>query len=210
MSKMVQTFGLMGAFGLKRFEAREVLREVERGDPMGEAFARKSALARAIAEGLPFDFELVDETEGPNTVSNEWYDLILDTMLKGDAYTDNVRMSVFGNDVTPGATLTITTFEASLGEATGYTVDGGNTTNRSTTTFAAASSQSITNSASPSRFTFTGADTIYGAFLTQGATLKNGTQDTPPAVYIAGAKFAASQVVASSSIIDVVYTQSKA
>ena len=172
--------------------------------------ARQNALSRALREGLPLSFEEVETTEGRNTVSNEYYDLILDTILKGDSYSENVRIGVFGNDVTPSASLTISTFRATLGEATGYTVDGGNSTNRSTTTFAASATQSITNSAAPSRFTFTGTDTIYGAFLTQGATLKDGTDDTGSAVYIAGGKFSASQAVATSSIIDVVYTQSKA
>ena len=206
---MNESFGLQGVMGFRRFEARDVLREMERHDPIGEEVARRCALDRAMREGLPLDFEEVARGEDDNTVANGWYDLIFDTMLKGEAYTENVRMGVFGNDVTPGATLTITTFGASLGEATVYTVDGGNSTNRSTTTFAASASQSITNSAAPSRFTFTGADTIYGAFLTQGATLKDGSQDTAPAVYVAGAKFSAAQVVASASIIDVVYTQSK-
>lgn len=198
-----------GRFSVKRYEDAEVLREISRGDTIGELIARQEALTKALREGLPISFELVDEQEARNTVANAYYDLVFDTMLKGDSYTENVRIGLFGNDVTPSASLVITDFRATLGEATDFTVDSGNSTNRATTTFAASSSQSITNDAAPSRFTFTGTDTIYGAFLTHGATLKDGSQDVAPAVYIAGAKFAAAQPVASGSIIDIVYTQSK-
>lgn len=207
---MLDNMGLQGIFNVRHFEDSEVLREMERGDSAGELLARQNALSRALREGLPLSFEEVEQTEGRNTVSNGYYDLILDTILKGDSYTANVRAGVFGNDVTPSASLTISTFRSTLGEATGYTVDSGNSDNRSTTTFAASATQSITNSAAPSRFTFIGADTIYGAFLTQGAALKDGSQDVAPAVYVAGGKFSAAQTVASASIIDVVYTQSKA
>lgn len=209
--RMLDKVGIRGEFDGRRYEDREVLREIERGDKVGEMWAREMAADRlAIAHGLPISFEEVSRFGISNTISLEYYDLVFDSMLKGDSYTANVRMGVFGSDVTPSDSLIITTFRATLGEATGFTVDSGNATNRSTTTFAASSGQSITNSAAPSRFTFTGADTIYGAFLTQGATLKDGSQDSAPAVYVAGAKFSASQVVANASIIDVVYTQSKA
>ncbi len=208
---MRDEFRLSGEFSGRRYEHVEVLREIERGDPEGVRRAREKALKLTLAAGgvlLP-SFAIADAFAAGNTVSLEWYDLVFDSMIKGDAYTENVRMGVFGNDVSPADSLVITTFRATLGEATGFTVDSGNATNRATTTFAASSSQSITNSAAPSRFTFTGSDTIYGAFLTQGATLKDGSQDSDPAVYIAGAKFGASQPVSSGSIIDVVYTQSK-
>ena len=204
-------FGLQGEFLSVRYEDREVLREMERADPEGERIARLHAVWRAVLAGkeMPRNYEEVQRLITCNTVADAYYDLVFDTMLKGDAYTENVRAGVFGNDVIPGAGLLITTFRATLGEATGYTVDGGNSTNRSTTTFAASASQSITNSATPSRFTFTGADTIYGAFITQGATLKDGTQDTAPAVYVAGGQFSVDQPVASGTIIDVVYTHAK-
>lgn len=207
---MKDKFKSAGIFTTRCYEDREVLREMERKDPIGELVARKNALVKAVKEGLPLSFELVTEGSFNNTVADAWYDLVFDTMLKGEAWTSNVRMGVFGNDVTPGAALLIDTFEATLGEATGYTVDGGNATNRATTTFAVSASQSITNSAAPSRFTFTGTDTIYGALVTDGATLKDGTQDVAPAVYVAGGKFAAGQPVAASSIIDVVYTMAQA
>jgi len=207
---MKEMSNFQGRFDCRRYEDREVLREMERNDPVGEAIARRLAFQKALVEGLPLNYEEVEKFHAMNTVADAYYDLVFDTMLKGDAYTANVRMGVFGNDVTPTAALVITTFRSTLGEATGFTVDSGNSTNRSTTTFAASSSQSITNSASPSRFTFTGTDIIYGAFITQGATLKDGTQDTAPAVYVAGAKFSASQNVANGSIIDAVYTHSKA
>jgi len=199
---------LQGAFDVARWEHQAVLKEMEIGDPIGEELARQQALTDAL-RGDMSSFEQVAMDRFHNTVSLEYYDMILNTMLKGDSYTANVRIGVFQNDVTPSETLTISTFRTTLGEFTDYTVDGGNASNRASTTFAAASSQSITNDANPSRFTFTGPGTLYGAFVTQGATLKDGTQDVSPAIYVAGGRFSASQVVSSGSIIDVVYTQSK-
>lgn len=201
--------GIKGFFSGRLYEARNVLREMEIGDPLGVLAARKDAFVRAMKEGLPSDFERVSVFSNSNTIMLEYYDLVFDSMLKGDAYVENVRMGLFGNDVNPSETLIISTFEASLGEATGYTVDGGSAVNRSTTTFAASASQSITNSAVPSRFTFTGSDTIYGALITQAAPLKDGSGDSSPAVLVAAGKFTAAQPVSNGSIIDVVYTQSK-
>lgn len=206
---MIEQFGIVGIFKGRRYEDREVLREMEKNDPVGEMKARINAVKKAMFGELPKDFELVESFEHSNTIALAWYDLVFDTMVKGDSYTANIRMGVFGNDVTPTDALTISTFRATLGEATGYTVDSGNSTNRSTTTFASSSSQSITNTAAPSRFTFTGTDTIYGGFLVQGATLKDGSGDSSPAVYVAGAKFSAAQPVSNGSIIDLDYTQSK-
>jgi hypothetical protein len=205
---MRDKMGLVGVFEVARWEDRVVLREEELGDPLGVERARTAALAKALAGNFG-SFEQVAIDRFNNTVSLEYYDLVLDTMLKGDTYTANVRAGVFQNDVTPTDALTISTFRSTLGEFTSYTVDGGNSTNRASTTFAASSGQSITNSANPSRFTFTGSGTLYGAFITQGATLKDGTQDVSPAVYVAGGRFSAAQPVSSGSIIDVVYTQSK-
>ena len=205
---MRDTCGLKGVFDMARWEHRAVIREEEIGDPDGIRIAREFALRKALMGDMQ-GFEQVALDHFHNTVSLEYYDLVLNTMLKGDTYTANVRAGVFQNDVTPTDALTISNFRTTLGEFTSYTVDGGNSTNRSTTTFASSSGQSITNSANPSRFTFTGSGTLYGAFITQGATLKDGTQDTSPAVYVAGGRFSAAQPVSSGSIIDVVYTQSK-
>lgn len=212
---MLDVFEVQGVFSGRRFEDQEVVREALRGDPVGEALARRRALEQ-ISRGRVNKFELVDEFQAKNTVSLEWYNFVLTKMLKGDAYSANVRMGVFSGNVVPADSLVAdpasgSYFRTALTEFTNYTVDGGNATNRSTTTFATAASQSITNSAAPSRFTFGGAGTLYGAFLIHGATAKNGTNDAayPTCAYIAGGQFSVAQPVAASSILDLVYTQSK-
>lgn len=201
--------GMKGNFEVKIFESASVIKAMEAGDPIGVLAARQSVVEQA-QEGDLNGFVQIASLGFSNTIMDAYYDLVFDTMIRGEAYTEDMRIALYGNDVTPSASLLIDTFEASLGEATGYTVDAGNTTNRSTTTFAVSATQSITNSAVPSRFTFTGTDTIYGAMVIQGAPLKSGAGDAAPAVLMAAGKFAASQPVALASIIDVVYTQSKA
>jgi len=215
---MKDAMGLLkGVYEARRYEGRDVLREMEQGDPIGEALARQRALELSWIDPSLKGFELVQSSQALNTVMNEWYDFILETMIRGTALSLNLRMGLFGNNVSPAATLVSDSgdgsyFHTSLGEATGYTVDSGNSTNRSTTTFAAAASQSITNSAAASRFTFTGTDTIYGLFLIHGATLKDRSQDSgyPTTALCSAGLLDASQAVSNGSILDMVYTQSKA
>jgi hypothetical protein len=212
---MRNTLCVVGAYSGRRFESREVLRELERGDPVGEALARRKALARAMAGDFA-DFIEADRFAGSNTISAEYYKLIFKTVLKGDAYTANVRIGVFSGNVVPADSLVAdpnsgSYFRTALTEFTSYTVGAGDSTNRANTTFADPDANGITNSAAPSRFTFTGAGTLYGMFLVHGAALKSGAEDAafPGSCYIAGAKFNVAQPVASGSIIDVVYAQSK-
>lgn len=207
---MKDSAGFKGFFETRAFEDKNVIREMEGGDPLGVLAARKEAFIKTLKNVLPSSFEMVASSGHANTIMDAWYDSVFDTRIKGDALVVDMRVGLFGNDVVPSSTLLINTFEATLGEATGYTVDAGNSTNRSTTTFAASATQSITNSAVPSRFTFTGTDIIYGAMMIQGAPLKDGTGDTAPAVLMAAGAFSAAQPVSLASIIDVVYTQSKA
>jgi hypothetical protein len=213
---MIDTFGLVGEFSGRRFEHSLVLREMEMGDPIGESLARRAALRRALLGDVRM-FEEVSSFRKFNTISLEYYNFFLTKMLKGDAYSANVRMGVFSGNVVPANTLVADTgsgsyFRTALTEFTNYTVDSGNATNRSTTTFATAASQSITNTAAPSRFTFGGAGTLYGGFIVHGMTAKDGSNDAayPTGCYIAGGQFGVAQPVAASSIIDLIYTQSKA
>jgi hypothetical protein len=213
---MRDDLGLVGEFSGRRFEHALVLREAELGDPIGEALARRAALKRALLGDMRL-FEEVSTFARGNTISLEYYDLVFTRILKGTAYSANVRMGVFSGNVVPANSLVANPasgsyFRTALTEFTSFTVDSGNATNRSTTTFADSASQSITNSAAPSRFTFTGSGTLYGGFVIHGATAKDGSNDAayPTACYIAGGQFGVAQPVAASSIIDLVYTQSKA
>lgn len=207
---------IVGSYSLRRFEDSEVLKELLRQDPVGEATARKAALERFL-RGDMTGIEEVSQLSGLNTISAEYYKLLFKTVLKGDAYSANVRIGVFSGNVTPLDTMVAdpgsgSYFRTALTEFTTFTVDSGNATNRSTTTFAAPDGSGVTNSASPSRFTFTGSGTLYGMFVIHGATKKDGSDDAayPTSCYIAGAKFAVAQPVASSSIIDLIYSQAKA
>lgn len=200
---MKDGYELRGMFGTRRFEDKAVLRAMEIGDPVEVELTRQAAFDKALREGLPLDFEMVEETMKQNTISLQYYNFVFDTMLRGVAYTPNVRIGVFGNDTTPGDGLTNATFRSTLSELVNYAG-----TNRITTNFDIAAGQSISNTTNPSRFTFNGVDVVEGAFLTHGATLNDGSQDGS-AIYIAGGRFSAPQTVANGSIIDVVYTQSK-
>ena len=203
---MIDRADLVGEYKVGVFEHRKVL---EARTLRALESARRIAGLEAAAGDFS-EFVLVNEMTGRNAISLEYYDLMFNVILKGDPYSADVRIGVYENDVTPSESLKIDTFRATLGEFTAYTVDGGNTQNRASTTFASSSGQSITNDASPSRFTMTGSGTLYGAFLVHGAPLKDGSGDSAPAVYIAGFRFDQPQPVSNGSVIDVVYTQRKA
>lgn len=212
---MKEICGIVGSYSGRRFEHEEVIREMLRRDPVGEAAARKAALAGMARHGMG-GFEEVSRFSGLNTIAAEYWKLLFRTVLKGSAYSANVRIGVFSGNVTPLDSLVAdpisgSYFRTALTEFTNYTVDSGNATNRSTTTFAEPDSSGVTNSAVPSRFTFLGDGTLYGMFIIHGATAKSGANDTafPTSCYIAGAKFNVAQPVANGSIIDLIYAQAK-
>lgn len=112
----------------------------------------------------------------PNTFVNEGLDDVLNVYFHGSAQRTAFYIAPFTNNVTPAAGLTAATFTATQGEFTNYTE-----ATRVSWVEAAASGQSISNTASPARFTIgTGGGTVWGAGLISAAA-KSATTGVLPA-----------------------------
>lgn len=116
--------------------------------------------------------KVIDEFEDPNLVVNEGLNSLLEIYFRGTTQITNWYLGLFEGNYTPVATVTAATITSASTECTAYSE-----TTRQAYTTAAASSQSITNSASRATFTFTAAKTIYGAFLASNST-KSATTGT--------------------------------
>ncbi len=200
-------FALQGAFHGCLYQHNRVLRALESGDPEELVWAM-----RQIKQGSMEGFEQVSAFEFANTVVNEYRDRLLQLGIGAGTVISTIVMGLFDNDVTPGATTTLAGLDSAVNEFEGYTVSGGNSTNRAPFTAGTAASQSIDNSASPSRFTFTATGTIRGAFVVLGSQLKGsqpGNQDdTAPNILAAIGRLSADQpIAAAGAIIDMTYTQ---
>lgn len=141
------------------------------------------------------DGKVIDTWKEKNIVVNTGLNYILDAALSGGTVNTAHYVGLFSNNYTPIAGTLIT----DLTEVNAKY----NETTRPSWTEAGASSQSITNSASPSAFTFNASETIYGAFLISNNT-KGGTTGT----LIAASKFASSRAMLSTDILNVTYTLS--
>lgn len=112
----------------------------------------------------------------PNTFVNEGLDDVLQVYFHGTSQRTGFFIAPFSNNVTPAAGLTAATFAATQGEFTNYTES-----TRVAWVEAAASGQSISNSASPARFTIgTGGGTVWGAGMLS-ASAKSATTGVLPA-----------------------------
>jgi hypothetical protein len=131
------------------------------------------------------DGKVIDEWEDKNLVVNEGLNSLLDVYFHGETQITSWYIGVFEGNYTPVAGLTAATVTANSTECTAY-----DETTRQAYDEAAASSQSITNSASRATFTFNATKTIYGAFLVSNNT-KSGTSGT----LFSAARFASSKAV---------------
>jgi len=113
------------------------------------------------------DGQIISQQEMHNLMPGDMITYMLNAALRGGSQYSTYYLSLFENNYTPLATDTMTTFMAACGENTSYTTTG---TNRLTLTLPAPVAGSITTSASPNEFAFTGAATIRGAFITTGLT----------------------------------------
>lgn len=140
---------------------------------------------------------LIDEWECPNTVTNLGRNSILDTAIGGVAQIttwyvgliDNASFSAIAAADTPGS-------HAGWLESVAYSESV-----RQTYTPAAASSQSVTNSASKATFTINGTATINGAFIISNST-KSGTTGT----LLCAASFSGTRAVISGDTLRVTYS----
>ena len=139
---------------------------------------------------------VIDEWEDHNLVVNEGLDSLLNIMFHGSTQITTWYMGVFEGNYTPVSTVTAATITSASTECTAYT-----SSTRPAYDEAAASSQSITNSASRASFVFNATKTIYGAFLVSTST-KSGTSGT----LFSAARFSSSKSVVSTDELLLTYT----
>ena len=139
--------------------------------------------------------KVIDEWRDHNLVVNEGLDALLNIMFHGSTQITSWYIGLFEGNYTPVATVTAATIVAAATECTAYTQS-----TRQAYDEAAASSQSITNSASRATFTFNASKTIYGACLVSLAT-KSGTTGT----LFSAAKFSTSKSVESGDELLLTY-----
>lgn len=139
---------------------------------------------------------IIDEWEDHNIVVNEGLDSLLNINFHATTQIATWYIGVFEGNYTPVATVTAATITAASTESTAY-----DETTRVAYDEAAASSQSITNSANKATFTFNATKTIYGAFLVSNST-KSGTTGT----LFSAAKFGTSKPVVAADQLLLTYT----
>lgn len=140
--------------------------------------------------------KIIDEWEQPNLVVNEGLNALLDIMFHGSTQITTWYVGVFEGNYTPVATVTAATITSASTECTAY-----DESTRVEYVEAAASSQSITNSASKATFTFNATKTIYGAFLVS-ASAKSATSGT----LFSAARFGSSKAVVAADQLLLTYT----
>src|SRR5574343_2078399 len=140
--------------------------------------------------------EVIDEWEDHNLVVNEGLNAALNIMFHGTTQITTWYIGVFEGNYTPVSTVTAATITSASTECTAY-----DEATRQAYDEAAASSQSITNSASRATFTFNATKTIYGAFLVSNST-KSGTTGTLDAA----ARFGTAKSVVDDDQLLLTYT----
>lgn len=132
----------------------------------------------------------------PNLICNEGLNHILNVIVHGTSAVSPWYVGIFEGNYTPVAAVTAASITADSTECTAY-----DEATRVEYTEAAASSQSITNSASKATFTINATKTLYGAFLAS-ASAKSATTGT----LLAATRFSASRAVIAADVILVTYT----
>lgn len=142
------------------------------------------------------DGELIGVDETPNLVVNEGLNHILNVIFHGGTQVATWYLGLFEGNYTPVATVTAATITSAATESTAY-----DESTRQEYNEAAASGQSITNSANKATFTMNANKTIYGAFLVSSST-KSGTSGT----LMAAARFGTAKTVADDDQLLLTYT----
>lgn len=131
--------------------------------------------------------KVIDEWEDPNIVVNEGLNALLDIMFHGSTQITTWYIGVFEANYTPVSSVTAATITSASTESTAY-----DEATRVAYNEAAASGQSITNSANKATFTFNATKTIYGAFLVS-TSAKSATT---------GTLFSAAAFASAKSVVD--------
>jgi len=151
------------------------------------------------------------EEEFPNLVVAAGKQLMLDTLLRGSAYTVvGPFLGLTKVSLTPAATDTMTTLvTTNVAELTTYTV-GGNAV-RGTASFAASTSSGTTPSnvttstATAITYTMTGSATVYGCFLVTGTGAVSTLSSTAGTLYSEG-NFSTAKTITSGDTVTVTYS----
>lgn len=154
------------------------------------------------------DGNLKWEEKFPNLVVAIGKQLMLDTLLRGSAYTTvGPFLGLINNSTTFAATDTMTS--KSWTELTTYTVGGSAV--RGTAVFAASSSAGstpsnvTTSTATAITYTMTGSATVYGCFLVTGAGAVSTLSSTAGTLYSEG-NFSTAKTVTSGDTVSVTYS----
>jgi hypothetical protein len=165
--------------------------------------AKVTALKSSLSMGGHFEAVLkrangdtVDEFEFDNVCTQQGLISLLNNQFTGATQITNWYLGLFQNNYTPVGGDTASSFPTSAGEFTGY-AGGARPAFQPT---AATASPTINNSSAVATFTFTGAATIYGAFLTSVATLGSGS-----GILFSAAQFGASKNVSSGDQLLLTY-----
>ena len=142
------------------------------------------------------DGNLIREWELDNLVVNQGLNDLLNVYLNAGSQKTQWYVGLFQGNYAPSLTDTASNWAANAPEASNYT-----SATRPVWTPAAASAQSITNSASPASFTFNANITLYGIALVSNNVI-GGTGGT----LFSEAAFAAPQPVTNGSQLLVTYT----
>lgn len=139
---------------------------------------------------------VIDKFEDHNLVVNEGLNSLLNVMFNNQTQIGTWYLGLFEGNYTPVAGLTAATVTSASTECTAYA-----SATRPVYDEAAASGQSITNSASRASFVFNASKTVYGAFLVSSSA-KSGTTGT----LFSAARFGTSKVVESGDELLLTYT----
>lgn len=141
-------------------------------------------------------YQTIDEWDVHNLVTNEGLNHLLNTEFDAGTPVTSWFIGIFQGNYTPLSTDTAANIASNSTECSSYT-----SPTRPAWTAAAASSQSISNTASPATFTFNGSVTVYGAFLISNSTI-SGTSGT----CFSAAQFGASKAVVNTDQLIITYT----
>lgn len=142
------------------------------------------------------DGKVIDEWEDHNLVVNEGLNHLLDVLFHGGTQIGTWYLGLFEGNYTPTGALTAANVTATATECVAYDEAA-----RQAYDEAAASGQSITNTASKATFTMNASKTIYGAFLAS-ASAKSATSG----VLFSAARFGTAKVVADDDQLLLTYT----
>lgn len=140
---------------------------------------------------------IADVTADHNVVTNEGLNNLLDVMFHNSTQTATWYIALFNTDTTPASGDTYAT--PAYTESSNYSEAARQEYNE-----AAASSESMTNSANKASFTMSTTETIYGAALVSDSS--KGDTAATDAVLFGAAQFASSKSVAPDDVLKITVT----